>query len=91
MIPKLISLVLDITYGTFIIFFYTYIAMTFIHVNPFSLGFHPPTDLAFLSFILVVVATSTTFIKSLGLISDMVNAELAQTRSKTYYIPTQRN
>lgn len=87
---KLMGFIIETLYSTFVVFFYTYLFMTLVEVNPFSFGFHPPTDLEQLSVILLVILGGTALLKSLSVISFMMNSEHEPTGRSISYFPTQR-
>lgn len=85
-LSKPIAFALEVFYTTFVCCFYTYVAMTFIHFKPFSLGFHPPLEITQLSMGTLLIFLIIFTIKSIGLLADMLAGEkpVEQPVSYTY-------
>lgn len=91
MVPaKLTSYAIEILYGTFVAFFYTYVFLTLVTIKPFSFGFHPPTNVEQLSFLLLVIFLGMAVIKCIALVADLLTAERDASRPISYF-PSQRH
>jgi hypothetical protein len=89
MTRKLITFITESLYGTFVCFFYYYLAATFVGFKPFALGFHPPMDFDKLSSVLIIIYACVAAFKAFTFIFDYMNSEQKPTQ-RISYIPSRR-
>ena len=90
MTSRLFSMLLESLYGTFVLTFYYLIWITFFNLNPFYIGYHPPTDFQPLVPVVLFMLMSTIFLKSIALVYRECTKVPASQRFP-HYPPDQRH
>ncbi len=80
---------LETFYATFVLFFYLYLILTLVDINPFAIGFHPPTNMEKLSYFLLIIFISVGVVKFTGLFIAYASKN-PEERKRIPYIPSQR-
>lgn len=92
MIRQLNMFWIESMYNTVVLFFYYYVFSTLIHLNPFSLGFHPPIEGEKISFTLLCIFLSVASVKAIGRITRYyVHEDKATHGHEVFYTPSHRH